>query len=143
MKWQSDIKWLCLSLLATATAGAHHSAAMFDHDKTLNLSGTVEKFEWTSPHVWLWLQVTGDDGQPVSWGLEANDPGGMSRIGWNKRTLSPGDKVRVAIHPRLDGKPAGFLQAVTLPDGSVLSSGVSGARKFVDPNAVGATSGAP
>ncbi|MGC3980393.1 MAG: DUF6152 family protein [Steroidobacteraceae bacterium] len=128
---------LGLSLLALR-ADAHHSAAMFDHDKTLNLVGTVEKFEWTSPHVWLWVVVTGEDGQPVTWGLEANDIGGMSRIGWTKRTLAAGDKVKVALHPRLDGQPSGFLQAVTLPNGSVLSAGVSGARKFVDPNAAAA-----
>ena len=143
MKPHAAVRWLHLSLLTTTAAWAHHSAAMFDHDRTLNLSGTVQKFEWTSPHVWLWVDVTGADGPTVTWGLEANDPGGMSRIGWGKRTLSPGDKVQVAIHPRLDGKPAGFLQSVTLPDGSVLSSGVSGARKFVDPDAPGSPGGAP
>jgi hypothetical protein len=117
---------------------AHHSAAMFDHDKLVTLHGTVEKFEWTSPHVWLWIVVSGDDGQSVSWGLEANDTGGMSRIGWSKRSVSSGDKVSVTLNPRLDGKPAGFLKSLTLPDGTVLNAGAGGGpQKFVDPSVAG------
>lgn len=53
-------------LIPLHTATAHHSAAMFDHSKTLTLHGTVKNFQFTNPHSWLIVMVTGTDGTPIS-----------------------------------------------------------------------------
>ena len=53
------------SLLA-APAFAHHSFAMFDATKDLTLQGTVKGFEWTNPHMWLYVIVPQASGAPRS-----------------------------------------------------------------------------
>ena len=39
-------------LAAAGSAAAHHSTAMFKWGEESTLTGTVEQFEWTNPHVW-------------------------------------------------------------------------------------------
>ena len=38
-------------------AEAHHSFAMFDHEKAITVSGTLKEFEFTNPHCWLHVSV--------------------------------------------------------------------------------------
>src|SRR5262249_21224172 len=38
-------------------AQAHHSFAMFDHEKTITVSGSLTEFEYTNPHCWLHIAV--------------------------------------------------------------------------------------
>ncbi len=114
-----------LSVL-TGSAIAHHSVAAFDMQKTVTIEGTVEKLEWTNPHMWLWV-VVNRNGQTESWSVEAASPANMTRrAGWNKRSVMPGEKVQVDVHPFRDGRPGGALAKVTKADGSVLGSGGGG-----------------
>ena len=46
-----------LGLGAILPAFAHHSFALFDHQNRVTLTGTVIKFEWTNPHVFIQLDV--------------------------------------------------------------------------------------
>ena len=44
------------------SALAHHSFAMFDQENPLELVGTVQQFQFTSPHTFIRLAVkTGDE----------------------------------------------------------------------------------
>ena len=65
---------LALGALAiTAVPGlAHHSATMFDDKKTITVEGVVKKFEYTNPHSWLWVDVTGKDGKVTKLVLHQN-----------------------------------------------------------------------
>jgi hypothetical protein len=49
-------------------------------------------------------------------------PNYLSRNGWNRKTLKPGDKVVLSVHPLKDGRKGGFMAQVTLPDGTVLDN---------------------
>jgi hypothetical protein len=98
-------------------AVAHHSYAMFDRSKSTTVEGTVKKFQWTNPHSWIYVSVTDANGQTVEWPVEAGSPGGLSRQGWTPKTLTPGMKVKMTMHPLADGKPGGQFMSVTLPDG--------------------------
>ena len=42
-----------VALTAAAPALAHHSFAMYDNDHQLKLIGTVTRFQWTNPHVYI------------------------------------------------------------------------------------------
>ncbi len=98
------------SLLAAAVpAMAHHSYAMFDRSRTVKISGTVKLFQWTNPHMYLWVTVTDDKGVDTLYGIEGSSPNSLSRMGWNKHTLDPGDKVTVELQPLKDGRPGGFF----------------------------------
>jgi hypothetical protein len=106
---------LCL-VGAAAPALAHHSFAMFDRAKTLNLEGTVTEFQFTNPHSWLEIDVATATGKQ-HWSLEMNNLVGLRRVGWRAKTLKPGDKVKAVMHPMRDGSAGGQLVSVVLPDG--------------------------
>src|SRR5438067_1788196 len=106
--------WLwasCLCLAATTAAMAHHSAAMFDQDNPVELSGTVREFRYTSPHTFIIIEVKGADGQAKVWTLEGNAPGNLARDGWWADTLKPGDEIKLTIMPLRSGAPAGSWTA--------------------------------
>jgi hypothetical protein len=109
-----------LSLLAAGSASAHHSTAMFDFTKTVELKGTIKEFQWTNPHTWTVFTAEGGANVAGEYGLEGMSPNYLARNGWSKRTLKPGDKVTVSVHPLKDGRKGGFMVSAKLADGKVL-----------------------
>jgi hypothetical protein len=109
--------------LFVAPALAHHSFAMFDHNKTSSVAGTVKEFEWINPHVWLHVTAAGPDGKPVTWSFEAGGIGQLAVSGWKPDTAKPGDKVTVGFHPLKDGSHGGMLLTTTWADGKSMCQG--------------------
>jgi hypothetical protein len=112
---------------------AHHSFAMYDSTKTVVIDGTVKEFQWTNPHAILWiLDGPHDDKRdPELWTVELpTSPGNLTRMGWTKHSLNPGERVAVEISPLRDGKHGGSFKKVTLADsGKVLTANL---RDFDD-----------
>ena len=100
--------------LAGAPAFAHHSFAMFDNQKNTTLEGTIKEFQWTNPHSWIQIVVKDASGKDVEWSIEGGSPNGLSRSGWKRTSLKPGDKATVVIHPLKDGTNGGSLVTVTV-----------------------------
>ena len=111
--------WLALATLPSAVL-AHHSYAMFDMSQTVTLQGTIRDFQWTNPHSWIWIDVPNANGAAEQWGIEGMSPNYLARRGWSKRTLKPGDKVSMLIHPLKGAEHGGSFLSVTLADGSVM-----------------------
>jgi hypothetical protein len=104
-------------------AAAHHSFAMFDATKIVQLDGTVKEFQWTNPHAWIVLNVSKEGAAaPTEWAIEMNGPTGLARQGWVPKTLTPGMPIKVHVHPLRDGKNGGQFLAVTFQDGKVLGN---------------------
>ena len=104
-------------MLVAAPLAAHHSAAMFDDTKVVELSGTVKALQWTNPHVWLQVMVE-DQGAATEWSLEGGSPNSLSRQGWRSTTFKAGDVVTVRLRPMKDGTAAGqFIGAKFAADG--------------------------
>jgi hypothetical protein len=102
---------------AASPAAAHHSFAMYEPTKTLTFKGTVKSFQWTNPHVILWVLVQPDGGgAPQEWSFETTSPGVLTRNGWTRQSLKAGDKVSVTFSPLRDGSRGGGLNSVTLLD---------------------------
>ena len=115
----------CGALLAATSAAAHHSAAMFDASKQVTLAGAVKEFQWMSPHCWIQLLVPdpahpGD--VPVEWGIEMDNPLGLSRHGWKPGSLKAGDRIVVVAHPLRDGSHGGQAVSVTTADGTPIGT---------------------
>jgi len=108
-------------LMAPVAALAHHAAAMYETEKTVTVSGTVEEFEYVNPDAWLYVVVTDDKGEETLWGFEAEGPSVLMRAGIKNNALQPGDLVTVTARPRRDGRPAGAWVSVTKADGTVLA----------------------
>ena len=111
-------------LAITGTALAHHSGAMFERDKQVELVGTIITFSWTNPHSWIEIEVPNASGGSDKWGVECNSPNNLARQGWRSTTLKPGDQVTVTVHPLRSGEKGGRFISVKLADGTVMTDSV-------------------
>ncbi|MGA9883964.1 MAG: DUF6152 family protein [Candidatus Acidiferrales bacterium] len=119
--WCAGGLLLAAMVLTVVPAEAHHSAAMFDHTKTVKLVGTVVQFGWTNPHSWISVDVPNASGKTERWSVECNSPNNLARMGWKSTSLKPGDKVTILIHPLRNGDKGGSFMSATLADGAVLN----------------------
>ena len=118
-----------LLVFGTSAAVAHHSYSAFEMTGEKTISGTIKKFDWSNPHSWIWIDVANEQGNVDTWGIEGMSPNFLSRRGWTRTTLKPGDKVSITIHPLKNGEHGGSFVSAKRPDGEVL--GQTGA--IVDP----------
>jgi len=103
-------------------AAAHHSNAAYDLDHPQTVEGTVKAVNWTNPHISFVIEKDAKNGEPAAtWVFEVSSPGVLTRSGWTKRSLQPGDHAVFRYAPLRDGSPGGFLQKVTLPNGQELT----------------------
>jgi hypothetical protein len=106
--------------LCPVAASAHHSFASFDMDKEIAIAGTVKDYQWTNPHSWIQILVPDGAGAAKEWSIEMSGPSLLVKMGWRPKTLRAGDKVRLLIHPRRDGRNGGSIINATLADGRTL-----------------------
>jgi Family of unknown function (DUF6152) len=108
-------------LLAATTVGfAHHSVAMYDTQNLTTVKGAVTKVEWTSPHVFIYLETKDDDGKSVEWAVELDSPVLLRRYGWVKNTVSVGDEITCSGAPAKSGAKVMRGTMIELADGSKL-----------------------
>jgi hypothetical protein len=106
----------------TSTAIAHHGQASYEPDKTLTLQGTVTEWTWANPHCYLKLDVRDPTGAVTKWVLETQNPVSMSKGGWSRRSMAPGDPVTVTFQPVRSGAPLGLIRSVVLANGQTLGA---------------------
>jgi hypothetical protein len=127
------IGWVCTALQgavalgavalgAAGTAAAHHSFALFDHVNRVTVTGTVVKFDWTNPHVYVYLDVPAG-GALKRYTIECASPNVLTRVGWKWNDIKEGDKVTLLVNPFKTGQLGGMLEHATLADGRTLSDG--------------------
>ena len=99
---------------------AHHSFAMFDQNKSTQLTGTLKDVSWNNPHIAMIVVVPGDNGQAAEWHFESGPPAFMLRAGIKRDDLSGriGSKVTVTFHPLKDGRTGGSLEGMKFEDGA-------------------------
>jgi Family of unknown function (DUF6152) len=103
-------------------AAAHHSGAAYDMEHLRTTEGTVKTVNWTNPHITFVIECDAKDGAPAqTLVFEVSSPGVLTRSGWTKRSLQPGDHAVFHYAPLRDGNPGGFLVKVNLPNGQELS----------------------
>src|SRR6476661_976114 len=110
-------------LMLGAPLAAHHSFAMFDSVNKTSITGTVTRFEWTNPHVFIELDVPGSSGELKHWSVELGSPSILQRSGWKYSDVKPGQKITAIVNPLRDGRPGGMLYRLTLADGSMRGNG--------------------
>ena len=116
-----------LALSPATAAQAHHSrAATFDPDHKVTLTGTVTKLEWRNPHIWVFFDVAGEDGEIVNWACEGGAPNALYRRGWRPDSLKAGDEITVGGEVARNGTPNCNLRSVALGDGKIVFAGDAG-----------------
>jgi hypothetical protein len=106
-------------VLVAPSLSAHHSGAMFDREKVIELKGTVKELQWSNPHIWIQVVVQ-ENGVTKEWSLEGGSPNTLSRQGWRSTTFKPGDEVTVRLNPMKDGTPAGAFVGAKFSDGKTI-----------------------
>ena len=122
-------KLLVLALLFVAIPlFAHHGGgSLYDLSKQVTANATVTDFQWTNPHVEIGIDAKDDKGKVKHWILEANSTPVMVNRGWNRKTLQPGEVIKVTFNPSLRGGSVGRLVKLVKADGQELG-GLSAAE---------------
>jgi len=114
---------VALTILGGTPARAHHSFdAEYDATKTATLTGIVTKVDWINPHITLAMDVKTESGKVESWSFESNPPAWFRRVGVNRNDLAKaiGQTVTAEGVRSKDGSPFGYMQKITLADGTSL-----------------------
>lgn len=94
-KAAADFFLVVVTVISFNNVFAHHAIeAKFDPSASMELSGVVTKVDWRSPHVHIFMNVSGDGGL-INWAAELEGPQDLINNGWHESTLRPGDAVTV------------------------------------------------
>jgi Family of unknown function (DUF6152) len=100
-------------LLLSGSVMAHHGVAGYDMTKTITVHGTVSKFDWSNPHVVVFVDAKNDTGEMQHWTIEFASPVHMVRAGWSKNAMKTGDDITIDTHPSRNGAPVGISSTIT------------------------------
>jgi hypothetical protein len=106
--------------LLEGPASAHHSQSMFDTSREVLFQGTVVRFDWVNPHMYLIIETTGPDGKPVRVEGEGLAITQARADGLKREALRPGTRVVMRANPNRGGpgKQVRILD-VTTQDGEI------------------------
>lgn len=108
-------------LLLAPPVHAHHSVnGQFDSESRLTVTGTVNRVEWVNPHVYVYLDVTNEDGSVTTWGLETGPTARLRQGGLTQLDLAgrPGEQVTALGMPaRQEGNNSMWLIRISYEDG--------------------------
>jgi Family of unknown function (DUF6152) len=99
---------------------AHHGASEYDMTKIVTLRATVTELQFVNPHTLLTFTVKDDSGKAIDWQGELPSPNLLSRRGWSRSTLKPGDQVTVIGAPAKNGEKGMQVKKLVFPDGHEL-----------------------
>ena len=116
-----------LTLLAAVVpiAAPHSFAAEYDRNRTITVTGSVTKLEWTNPHARLYVMGADETGKTQEWDFELGPPNGLMRNGWRRDSLKAGLKVVVEGFRSKTSTVVANARSVKLPDGRQVLAGSS------------------
>jgi hypothetical protein len=114
---------VAFTLFAMASLQAHHSpSAIFDMGKRVAVTGTLTRIDWVNPHIVVAMDAKTDGGKIDHWTFESNPPSWYRSVGLARADFAKavGQTVTVEAVRARDGTLYGYMQKITLPDGTSL-----------------------
>jgi hypothetical protein len=121
---KSSFVWAS-AILFVGTAGsalAHHSAAQFDFQNTVNVTGVVKVASFANPHGKIILNVTDEKRGTRDIEFEAHSRNNMYRQGLRPEMMKVGDKITIKIAPMRNGEDGGYVTALMTADGKAIGN---------------------
>jgi len=109
----------CVLLAVAAPLFAHHGTAAFDTTKTVTVTGVVKEFVFVNPHAQIYFECKNDKGEPEPWQGELTAPTKLSRAGWTKNTLKPGDTITASGNVLKTGAHTMWIRKLLGPSGEL------------------------
>lgn len=103
--------------LISAPLWAHHGASEYDMNKIISLRATVSELQFVNPHTLVVFTVKDDSGKVAEWEGELPSPNLLTRRGWSRSTLKPGDQVTIIGAPAKNGERGMQIKKLVFPDG--------------------------
>src|ERR1044071_2781105 len=97
--------------LTSTVAIAHHSFAMFDRSVEKVITGTVARWQFNSPHSWLYINVKNPDGTETLWSFEGAAPPQILPRGVTGTSFVPGTTVTLSYCPMRSEEYTSELQS--------------------------------
>ena len=101
-------------------APAHHSGAMYDLSQVVKVQGTVRKYDWRNPHVYIYVEETTELGERREWKVEGLPTTVMQRLAWTPETLQPGDRIEVTGYATRNPQTRGLSPTLIVKDQGIL-----------------------
>ena len=116
---------LCIAFVVLEYgATAHHGAvAIYNREAPVTIRGTITRYEWRNPHVYLYVEENTGSAEPPIWEIEGPPPAILRRFGWTDDTVGVGDMVTVdGFSGRAVDRRIALMQSLTKADGTVLNT---------------------
>ena len=78
---------------------AHHSAAAYNTQQEVKVTGTITEYKFRNPHVYMTLQVRKADGSSAAMEVEAGAASVLNPLGFNRNSVAIGDVVTISGNP--------------------------------------------
>ena len=114
-----------LAVLVGGPAWAHHSmSALFDFSQRFTRTGTFTELDWRNPHIYVFVDAQGDQGQVETWAFEGPSPvvfRNLENVGKSDFENAVGRTVTVNASRARDGSRTGLIRTITLPGGKLVT----------------------
>ena len=107
-------------LVVSSAVFAHHGGAVYDMSKMTTVKGVVTEFQFINPHSQIFFDAKNDKGEVEKWIAEGNSGTALSRIGWKKDSLKPGDEITAIGNRSKNGSTTMHLRKLVLANGEEL-----------------------
>ncbi len=120
----SDLSGIFAALVLTGVATpalAHHSAAQFDFQQPVHVTGVVKEARFSNPHARIILEVADAKGKRAI-EFEGHSRNNMIRQGLMPNMMAVGDTITIRIAPMRDGSDGGYVTALITEDGTPIGN---------------------
>jgi hypothetical protein len=107
-------------LIVSGPTSAHHGTAAYDTKNIVTVKGTMTDFRFINPHVQLYFDVKSEKGEVEKWQAELTAPNKLSRAGWDKYTLKPGDSITASGYVAKNDAHTMWINKLIGPSGEAL-----------------------